>query len=67
MMTYRITTQHNKSDSEQNIVITNIREELINIAYLVDDLLNDNPELYTYHNTHIGCIQNDDSPAFNLD
>ena len=26
-MTYRITTQHNKSDSEQNIVITNIEED----------------------------------------
>lgn len=37
-------------------------QELINIAYLVGDLLNDNPELYTYHNTHIGCIQNGDSP-----
>lgn len=30
MMTYRITTQHNKSDSEQNIVITNIMEDAKN-------------------------------------
>ena len=28
--------------------------ELINIRYLVSDVLNDNPELYTYHNTHLG-------------
>ena len=30
--------------------------ELINIGYTVNDMLNDNPELYTYHNTHLeGC------------
>lgn len=28
--------------------------ELINIRYLVSDVLNDNPELYTYHNTRLG-------------
>ncbi len=36
-------------------------QELINTAYSVGDLLNDNPKLYTFHNAHIGCIQNDDS------
>lgn len=33
--------------------------ELINIGYTVNDMLNDNPELYTYHNTHLGGCKYD--------
>lgn len=31
-------------------------QELINVSYLVGDLLKDNPELYTYQNAHISGI-----------
>lgn len=36
-------------------------KELINIGYTVNDMLNDSPELYTYHNTYLGLIKKDDS------
>lgn len=37
-------------------------KKLINVGYTVNDMLKDNPELYTYHNTHLGPIKKDDSP-----
>lgn len=36
-------------------------KELIDVEYLVKDLINDNIELYTYHNTHLGPIEETDS------
>lgn len=36
--------------------------ELINVRYTVADILKDNPELYTYHNTHLGLSVEGDSP-----
>ena len=36
-------------------------KNIIDIGYLVGDLLNDNPKLYTYHNTHLDCIEEYDS------
>lgn len=36
-------------------------KELIDIHYTINDLLNDNTELYTFHNNHLGVIQNGDS------
>lgn len=35
--------------------------ELINIGYIVSDILNDNPELYTYYNKHLGAVNENDS------
>lgn len=41
--------------------------ELIDIRYTVIDILNDNPELYTYHNTHLGLSTENDSPQSRLE
>lgn len=35
-------------------------KELIDIHYTINDLLNDNTELYTFQNSHLGVIQNGD-------
>lgn len=35
--------------------------DIINTNYLIKDFLDDNPELYTDHNLHIGHIKNNDS------
>ena len=35
-------------------------KELIDIHYTINDLLNDNTELYTFHNKYLGLIQNRD-------
>lgn len=42
-------------------------KELINIGYTVNDMLKDNPKLYTYHNTHLGSIEKCDSPQIILE
>lgn len=36
-------------------------KELIDIHYTINDLLNDNTELYTFQNSHLGVIQSNDS------
>lgn len=35
-------------------------KELVDVHYTINDLLNDNTELYTFHNNHLGVIQNGD-------
>ena len=41
--------------------------ELVDIRYTVIDILNDNPELYTYHNTYLGLSTENDSPQSRLE
>ena len=41
--------------------------ELINIGYIVGDILDDNPELYTYYNKHLGAVNENDSSLNTLE
>lgn len=63
---YRDSLNHNISDILGAVSCAFSRynrsnlKELIDIHYTINDLLNDNIELYTFHNNHLGVIQNGD-------